>query len=99
SPGNGNVSGPTSAVANDLVAFNGTTGEVEVPCDNMVIVKASMTYPGITGLILMNHPVLTQTAFTRFRYASPTDQLLCSDCSLNPKPALDYCNASSTATD
>jgi Flp pilus assembly protein TadG len=89
----------TNPPVTTAAAYNGTSGEVEVPCDNMVVVKASMTYPGITGLILMNHPVLTQTAFTRFRYASPTDQLQCSDCSLNPKPALDYCNATSTATD
>lgn len=89
----------TNPPVTTATSYTGTTGEVEVPCDNMIIVKASMTYPGITGLIVMNHPTLTQTAFTRFRYASPTDQLQCSNCKLNPATPLDYCNATSTATD
>lgn len=55
-----------------------TTGMLEVPCDNAIIVQLSMAYPGMLGKILVNRPVLTQTAYTRWRYASPTTELQCS---------------------
>lgn len=75
----------------------GATGEVQVPCDNMIIVKASIPYAGLTGLILKNRPTLTQMAFSRFRYASPREELVCTDCALNPSAQTALCDASSTA--
>lgn len=74
----------------------GTTGQLEVPCDNMIIVKASLTYPGLTGLILMNRPVLTQTAYARWSYGSELQQFNCPTCTVTGK--LNYCNSTNTAT-
>jgi len=73
-------------------------GAVEVPCDNMIIVTVTMTYPGYIGDLLPTRPTLTQTAYSRFRYASPQEELLCSNCALNQAP-LALCDAASTATD
>jgi Flp pilus assembly protein TadG len=70
------------------------------PCDNTVVVTASLTYPGLTGLILTGRPRLTQTAYSRWRYSSPTTQLMCSasaGCTLQPGTAQQLCNANSTA--
>jgi Flp pilus assembly protein TadG len=74
-------------------------GQVEVPCDNAIIVTASITYPGITGLILnsTSRPVLTQTSYTRWLYGSETTQLLCPTCTLTPTTPLDLCNSNNTS--
>lgn len=57
---------------------SGTTGMLGVPCDNAIIVKATLTYPGILGIILTSRPSLTQMAFMRWRYAGPQAELQCS---------------------
>jgi hypothetical protein len=41
--------------------------------DNIIIVRASLQYPGILGLILSSAQTLTQTAVARWRYASATN--------------------------
>ncbi len=56
---------------------SGTTGMLGVPCDNALIVKATLTYPGILGIILTSRPSLTQMAFMRWRYAGPQAELQC----------------------
>jgi Flp pilus assembly protein TadG len=76
----------------------GTAGQLEVPCDNMIIVKASITYSGLTGLILRGRPILTQTAFSRWNYGSETQQLNCPTCTLTPATPLNYCKSTNTAT-
>ena len=76
---------------------SGSSGEVEVPCDNVIIVQASITYPGLTGLIVKSRPTLTQTAYTRWRYASDTEQLLCPNCTLTPTTPLDLCNSNNSS--
>jgi Flp pilus assembly protein TadG len=60
----------------------GTTPMLYVPCDNVIIVQASLTYPGIVGILLRSRPVLTQTAYVRWAFASPTTELTCSDCTV-----------------
>jgi len=74
------------------------TGMLEEPCDNVIIVQASLTYPGLTGLILRNRPVLTQTAYARWTNASTQAQLPCGNCTLKPTTPLGYCKSTSTAT-
>ena len=38
--------------------------------DNVLIVRATLAYPGTAGLFIGNAPTLAQTAFSRWRYAS-----------------------------
>ncbi len=78
---------------------SGTSGLLAVPCDNAIIVKASLTYPGILGVILQSRPKLTQAAYTRWRYASTLTELQCSgtSCSIS-NAATQVCNSSNSAT-
>lgn len=71
-------------------------GMLEVPCDNVIIVRASMQYPGLTGLIVRSRPTLTQTAYVRWAFVAPTAQLLCPNCYM-PAAAQDLCNSKSAA--
>lgn len=43
--------------------------------DNVIIVKATLTYPGLVGLWLNTSPTLTQTTFTRWDYATSSSEL------------------------
>lgn len=72
------------------------TGMFEEPCDNVIIVQASINYSGLTGLILKNHPTLTQTAYTRWTNSSTLEQLLCPGCNV-PTTPLDYCNTNNSS--
>ncbi len=78
-----------------LATANG--GMILVPCDNVIIVRASLTYAGLTGMILPIRPTLTQTAYVRWPYASPTNELTCADCTL-PSPATQICSEIDTST-
>jgi Flp pilus assembly protein TadG len=69
------------AAATALVGSS-TTGMLQTPCDNIIIVRASITYPGLTGLVLRARPVLTQTAYTRWAFTSTTSELLCPSCTV-----------------
>lgn len=73
------------------------TAMVENPCDNVIIVQASLSYPGLTGLILRSRPTLTQTAYVRWRYTAPTSELNCTGCTLN-NAATRVCASGNTAT-
>lgn len=75
----GTLIGQTAATA---LAGSTTTGMLQTPCDNIIIVRASITYPGLTGLILRSRPVLTQTAYTRWAYTSTSSELLCPSCTV-----------------
>jgi hypothetical protein len=81
--GGGSQIGGTGGVNAIAAAGSATTGMIEVPCDNAIIVRASLNYPGITGLILRSRPTLTQTAFVRWRSAAPTTELMCPTCTVN----------------
>ena len=61
----------------------GTGGIVQYPCDNAIIVKATMKYPGLIGLIITKAMTLSQAAYTRWRYASTTTELQCPACSVS----------------
>ncbi|OYV38294.1 MAG: hypothetical protein B7Z81_04820 [Acidocella sp. 20-61-6] len=58
---------------------SGTSGLLGVPCDSAIIVKATLTYPGIMGIILTSRPTIAQTVYTRWRYASPQTELQCAN--------------------
>ncbi len=57
---------------------SGTSGLLAYPCDNAIIIQASMPYPGIIGLVLSSRPTLSQNIYTRWIYASPQTELQCS---------------------
>lgn len=71
------------------------TSAISVPCDNVIIVQASITYAGLTGLIMRSRPTLTQTSYVRWRYASPQSELLCTGCTLQ-NAAVQVCNQTNT---
>lgn len=78
--------------------FTGSTsGMIEVPCDEAIIVQASMTYPGFTGIVLTSKPTLTQTAYVRWPYATPKTELQCSGCTVS-NAATQVCNNNNSAT-
>jgi hypothetical protein len=65
---NGTTGARTIAVGN-----GGTTALVKAIGDNIIIVRASLQYPGLIGLFIASAPTLTQTAIARWRYASTTN--------------------------
>lgn len=76
----------------------GTTGLLAVPCDNAIIVQASLTYPGLLGVVLINRPTLTQAAYTRWRYAGTQAELQCSGSACFTSNATkQVCNSTNTA--
>ncbi len=80
---------------------SGTSGLLGVPCDSAIIVKATLTYPGIMGIILTNRPTLTQTVYTRWRYASPQTELQCASTDTGCTTSYvttQLCNSSNTST-
>ncbi len=46
---------------------------VQAQGDNIIIVRATLQYPGIIGLLITSAQTLTQTALARWRYASATN--------------------------
>ncbi|HEY1857560.1 TadE/TadG family type IV pilus assembly protein [Acidocella sp.] len=76
----------------------GTAGLLAVPCDNAIIVQASLTYPGILGVILHSRPTFTQAAYTRWRYAGTQEELQCSGTACFASNATtQVCNNTNTA--
>ncbi len=75
----------------------GYSGMLAVPCDNAIIVKASMTYPGIIGVVLRTRPVLSQTSFARWANSWTEAELQCTGtgCATN-YAATQICNATNT---
>jgi len=60
--------------ARAIAVGNGTaTALVQGQGDNAIIVRASLQYSGLVGLILTSAQTLTQTATARWRYASTTN--------------------------
>ncbi|MDR3576204.1 MAG: pilus assembly protein [Anaerolineaceae bacterium] len=94
----GAESAATTSPPSTTGAAGGISGLLAVPCDNAIIVQASIIYPGILGIILQTRPTLTQWAYTRWRYAGTTTELQCSGCSLTSNAAKQVCNSSNTAT-
>lgn len=52
--------------------------------DNAIIIRATLTYPGLAGLWLPSAPTLTQTTFTRWSHAAASTELKLSG--TNPAP-------------
>lgn len=52
-----------------LPSSNGAVG------DNAIIIRATLTYPGLVGLWLKTSPTLTQQVLTRWAYASSSTEL------------------------
>ena len=66
------VNGPSGA-RTIAVGNGGTTALVHAIGDNVIVVRATLQYPGLIGLILNAAQTLTQTAIARWRYASITN--------------------------
>jgi Flp pilus assembly protein TadG len=79
-----------------LTGTPGTSGLIEYPCDNAIVVQASMVYPGMIGLVLPSRPTLTQVSGTRWRYASPSGEIECTACSLSTVQSPQLCNTTNT---
>jgi Flp pilus assembly protein TadG len=78
---------------------SGTSGLLAYPCDNAIIVQASMPYPGLIGLVLPSRPTLSQNIYTRWIYASPQTELQCSTSDTacyTSYAATQLCNATNT---
>lgn len=58
-------------------------GIVQFPCDNGIIVKAQMAYPGLLGLIITKAMTLSQSAYVRWVYASTVSELQCPTCTVS----------------
>jgi Flp pilus assembly protein TadG len=85
--------GATNAV--NLVTSNppsttggGTGGLVQYPCDNGVVVTASVQYPGLLGLLINGRTTLKQSAYQRWRYTSPQSEMQCPNCTLASNNAI-----------
>lgn len=76
---------------------SGNTGMLEDPCDNAIVVQATLKYPGLTGLIIRSAPTLTQTAYARWSYAALKTELTCPTCTVS-NAATQVCNSSNAAT-
>jgi Flp pilus assembly protein TadG len=72
-----------------------STAIVELPCDNAIIVKVSVPYPGLTGLFLTSRPTLSQQIYTRWAYVSQVTELDCTGCT-EQSAATQICNSSNT---
>jgi len=79
-----------------LTGTPGSTGLVESPCDNAIVVRASLVYPGIIGVLLNSRPTMTQVAGTRWRTASPITELECTTCAVSTVQSPQLCNSSNT---
>jgi hypothetical protein len=77
-------------------------GELNVPCDNVIMVQVTGTYPGISGIVLNTRPTLTQTAYLRWNNTTTTSELTCPDCTLVPSQAAQtaqqICTVANTAS-
>ncbi len=109
SGGTGIGASGTSNNAINLLSSNppstagGSGGVVQYPCDNGIIVKATMNYPGMIGLIISHAITLSQSTYMRWLYASTTTELQCPTCSVSNNNATviygtvkQACNASNT---
>jgi Flp pilus assembly protein TadG len=77
----GGVSGATNGGM--LPVSGGAVG------DNVIIVRATLTYPGLVGLWLKTSPTLTQTTFTRWDHATSSSELELSSAA----PTLENCTS------
>ncbi len=82
---NGAAGARTLAVGN-----GGSTAMVQVAGDNIIIVRATLQYPGLFGLILTSAQTLTQTATARWRYASASNVTNTSPTSPTPASTLEF---------
>ncbi len=91
----------TGASAPINIVLTGANAMLNVPCDNVIIVQVSETYPGIVGVALPSRPTLTQTAYARWANTTTTSELTCLDCTLVPsqstQTAQQICNSNNTA--
>lgn len=57
---------------------SGSSGLLVYPCDSAIIVNATLTYPGILGILMQSRPNLSQWAYTRWIYGGAQSELQCS---------------------
>lgn len=87
------------ATSNPPSTSGGSGGLVQYPCDNGIIVKATMSYPGLLGLIITHSMTLTQSAYVRWRYATFVSELQCLTCFVsNNNTAILFGSGSSAVT-
>jgi hypothetical protein len=78
------------------IATTGASNMVLNPCDNVIIVQASVPYSGLIGLFITQPLTLTQTAYVRWAYTLPTTELQCAGCTAILAPT-QVCNANNTS--
>lgn len=66
------TTGATGAVT-EAIGNGTTTAMVQGLGDNIIIVRATLQYPGLLGMILTSAQTLSQTAVARWRYASASN--------------------------
>jgi Flp pilus assembly protein TadG len=98
----GSANAISLATTNPPTTFTGgpsALAMINVPCDNAIIVTATVPYPGPIGKILLTRPTLTATSYSRWGYDSTENELETSGTS---KPAVNaatqVCNSTNTAT-
>lgn len=86
-----------TSTGNPVSYVTAANSMVELPCDNAIIVTVSVKYAGLTGLIVGSRPTLTQSAYTRWAYASQFSELDCTGCTLQ-SATNQICNSNNTAS-
>lgn len=71
------ASSAESLATSDSTDISGSSSSamINVPCDNVIIVKVADSYPGLIGLILKSRPTLKATAMARWNYDSIVTEL------------------------
>jgi Flp pilus assembly protein TadG len=72
-----NATAISAATAQSLATAGSGGSMLLFKGDNVIVVKASLNYPGLTGIFLTSAQTLTQTAFARWRLASSTTEQKC----------------------
>ena len=74
--GNGKV------ILNNATDTGAANGMINVPCDNVIIVHATLLYSGLFGLFINSPLTLTQTAYVRWSIAQAKTELMCAGCTM-----------------
>jgi len=72
---------------------------VNFPCDNAIIVKATVLYPGPLGRILLTRPTLASTSYARWMFSAAQNELKATGSTVQTSYAgTQVCNSANTAT-
>jgi hypothetical protein len=97
----GIAAGLTMATTSPPALTNTPTGSamINVPCDNAIIVKTIVTYPGPLGKILLTRPNLSSISYARWNYDTVVTELKASVPSAQYSyAATQVCNSNNTAS-